>query len=62
MRATSIGIDMINVNIPPKAFNSDLAERAKVIAEKRKNYECLYDLYIALALPKFQDREYVVAP
>jgi len=25
MRAASVGIDTINVNIPPKAFNSDCA-------------------------------------
>jgi len=39
----------------------DPAKCAKVIAEKRKNYECLYDLYIALALLKFQDQECVMA-
>jgi len=32
----------------------DPAERAKVIDEKQKNYECVYDVYIALALLKFQ--------
>jgi len=40
----------------------DPAERTQVIDEKRLNYECKYDLYIALALIKFEDRECVVAP
>jgi len=40
----------------------DPTERTKVIDENRLNYECKYDLYIALALLKYQDRERVVAP
>jgi len=40
----------------------DPAERTKVIDENRLNYECKYDLYIALALLKYQERECVVAP
>jgi len=40
----------------------DPAERKKIIDENRLDYECKYDLYIALALLKYQDRECVVAP
>ena len=40
----------------------DPAERKKIIDESRLDYECKYDLYIALALLKYQDRECVVAP
>ena len=40
----------------------DPAERKKIIDENRLDYECKYDLYIALTLLKYQDRECVVAP
>jgi len=40
----------------------DPTERAKVIDEKQRKFECKYDLYIALALLKFQDRECIMAP
>jgi len=40
----------------------DPAESKKIIDENRLDYECKYDIYIALALLKYQDRECVVAP
>ena len=40
----------------------DPTERKKIIDESRLDYECAYDLYIALALLKYQDWECVVAP
>ena len=37
-------------------------ERKKIIDESRLDYKCKYDLYIDLALLKYQDRECVVSP